>query len=106
MIERRKGETMEENTEKDRDRIEDAEIEKYVDGRSIQEKTWKGDDGHRDGHHQEKHVYIVPMRFLDSPTEPRTTEARMGLLSEWTQPRMRLNPDWTQPRMHFTPNGT
>jgi hypothetical protein len=30
----------------------------------------------------------------DSPTEPRTTEPRMGLLSEWTQPRMGLNPEW------------
>ncbi len=54
---------------------------------------------------------------LDSPTEPRTTEPRMGLLSEWTQPRMGLNLEWTQPRlglnlewtqprMDFTPNGT
>ncbi len=36
----------------------------------------------------------------DSPTEPRMTEPRMGLLSEWTQPRMGLNPEWD-----FCPNG-
>ncbi len=30
----------------------------------------------------------------DSPTEPRTTEPRMGLLSKWTQPQMGLNPEW------------
>ncbi len=36
----------------------------------------------------------------DSPTEARTTEPRMGLLSEWTQPRMGLNPEWD-----WTPNG-
>jgi hypothetical protein len=34
------------------------------------------------------------LRYHDSPTEPRTTEPRMGLLSEWTQPRMGLNPEW------------
>ncbi len=41
-----------------------------------------------------------PRYPFDSPTEPRTTEPRMGLLSEWTQPRMGLNPEWD-----FCPNG-
>jgi hypothetical protein len=31
--------------------------------------------------------------LFNSPTEPRTTEPRMGLLSEWTEPRMGLNPE-------------
>jgi hypothetical protein len=35
----------------------------------------------------------VLIQYEDSPTEPRTTEPRMGLLSEWTQPRMGLNPE-------------
>ncbi len=41
----------------------------------------------------------------DSPTEPRTTEPRIGLLSEWTQPQMGMNPEWTQPRNGSTPKG-
>ncbi len=52
----------------------------------------------------------------DSPAEPRTTEPRMGLLSEWTQHRMGLNPEmdstlnglnpkWTEPRMDSTLKG-
>jgi hypothetical protein len=43
---------------------------------------------------------VLLMKKPDSPTEPRTTEPRMGLLSEWTQPRMGLNPEWD-----FCPNG-
>ncbi len=40
---------------------------------------------------------VVGDALGDSPTEPRMTEPRIGLLSEWTRPQMGLNPEWTQP---------
>jgi hypothetical protein len=60
----------------------------------------------------QEETIIASDKSPDSPTEPRTTEPRMGLLSEWTQPRMGLNPEWDfcpnglNPEWDSTPNGT
>ncbi len=45
--------------------------------------------------HKKSRKTVLPTKIKpkDSPTEPRTTEPRIGLLSEWTQPRSQsVNP--------------